>query len=206
MLTEQQTRTLTDIVDIGVVRAGSVLGELVGSPVKLHVPAVGLAGLSGLQSCLSLADETELASVRQSFSGSLEGLAMLLFPRQSGNDLARKLIEDDPGIDCIDSEREETLTELGNILLNSVLGSLSNMLQQRLELEVPLYGEGSPDSLLPSDSESGSGDKSQVLYANAHFDIEAFRVTGNVLIIFNPGSFSQLLERIDQLIMEGSPS
>ncbi len=129
MLTEQQARTLTEIVDIGVGRAGSILGELVGSPVKLHIPAVGLAELSNLQSCLSLADETELASVRQSFAGSLEGLAMLLFPRKSGDDLARKLIGDDPAIDCIDSERQETLTELGNILLNCVLGSLSNMLQ-----------------------------------------------------------------------------
>lgn len=208
MLTEKQIETLKEMMDIGVGRAGSILGELVGSTVKLHVPTVGLCKLGDLDSCLSLAEEAELAAVRQQFSGSLKGLGVLLFPRASGNDLARKLIADDPSITCIDSERMETLTELGNILLNSVLGSLSNLLEQRLEFELPVYAEGTLRSLVPTESDTpGSYDpEAQVLYANAHFDIEAFRVTGNVLIIVEADSFGQLLSKIDQLALESTPS
>lgn len=207
MLTKQQTTTLTEIIDIGVGRAGRILGELVGSPVKLHIPSVGLCPLKELESCLSLAGMTDLASVGQHFSGSLQGQAMLVFPCESGNDLARKLIGDDSSITSIDAEREETLTELGNVLLNSVIGSLSNLLGHRLDFEIPIYAEGSLGDMLPNGTgASEDAEGSQVVYANALFDIEAFRVTGNVLIIFGADSFNQLLSRIDQLASEGIPA
>ena len=207
MLTDQQTTTLTEVIDIGVGRAGRILGELIGSTVKLHIPSVGLCQQDELSSCLSLASNTDLASVRQHFSGSLDGQAMLIFPCESGNDLARKLIGDDPSITSIDAEREETLTELGNVLLNSVIGSLSNLLSHRLDFELPIYCEGTLGSMLPNrPGDSSDEASSKVLYANAHFDIEAFRVTGNVLIIFGIDSFNKLLSRIDQLATEGMPA
>lgn len=207
MLTKQQTTTLTEVIDIGVGRAGRILGELIGSTVKLHIPSIGLCQLNELDSCLSLASNNDLASVRQHFSGSLDGQAMLIFPCESGNDLARKLIGDDPSITSIDAEREETLTELGNVLLNSVIGSLSNLLNHRLDFEVPVYSEGSLGDMLPNEPDRPDSEaSSQVLYANAHFDIEAFRVTGNVLIIFGIKSFNKLLSRIDQMASEGMPA
>ena len=204
MLTDVQRDALTEMINIGVGRAGSVLSELIGSTVKLHVPSVGLTSLPNLPDCLLLANEAELASVRQSFSGSLEGRAVLLFPRESGNILARQLIGEDADITSIDSEREEALTEVGNILLNSVMGSMSNMLQHRLEYEIPQYYEGALKNLVPGIAEASKNSKEDghVLYANAHFDIEAFRVTGNVLIIFDVASFNQLLARVDQMLLQ----
>ena len=201
MLTNLQTTTLTEIIDIGVGRAGSILGELVGSRVKLHVPSVGLARIAELNDCLSLADESDLAGVRQNFSGSLTGRALLLFPRTSGNSLARQLIGEDSDITSIDSERQEVLTELGNILLNSVLGSLSHVLQQRFDYEIPVYREAGLSDLVvtEADDPAESDDSSMVLYSNAHFDIEAFRVTGNVLIVFCGEAFEKLLDRVNQL-------
>ena len=200
MLTDLQATTLTEIIDIGVGRAGMILGQLVGSRVKLHIPSVGLAQLTELHECLSLADTADLAAVRQSFSGSLAGRSLLLFPKTSGDALARQLIGEDSDITSIDAERQETLTELGNILLNSVLGSLSNLLKLRFDYDVPVYREGNLSDLLTKEAvdPDESGDSSRVLYANAHFDIEAFRVTGNVLIIFDVTSFDQLLAQVDR--------
>lgn len=208
MLTDVQRDALTEIINIGVGRAGSVLSELVGSTVKLHVPSVGLTSLPNLPSCLSLAGEAELASVRQHFSGSLDGRAVLLFPRESGNILARQLIGEGPDIISIDSEREEALIEVGNILLNSVLGSMSNILQHRLDYEVPQYREGALKNLVPGAADPLNDDEKDchVLYANAHFDIEAFRVTGNVLIVFDVVSFNQLLARVDQMSLQTEES
>ncbi len=204
MLTQLQADALTEIVNIGMGRAGSVLSELVGSTVKLHIPDVGIYSLPELRSSTSLAEETELASVRQQFSGSLAGRAVLLFPRESGNTLARELIGDDPEITSIDSEREAALTEVGNILLNSVLGCLSNALHQQFSYDVPVYREGPLDNLLSAEAVSpeDSDEEQRVLYAKAHFDIEAFRITGNVFIIFGTPSFRQLLAEVDRMTFE----
>jgi len=210
MLTDLQKDALTEIINIGVGRAGSVLSELVGTIVKLHVPSVGLTSLSKLPECLSLANEAELASVRQNFTGTLDGRAILLFPRESGNTLARQLIGEDSDITSIDSEREEALTEVGNILLNSVLGSMSNILNQRLEYGMPQYNEGALKKLAPNDNIhdtlNDNEDDCHILYANAHFDIEAFRITGNVLIVFDVTSFNQLLTRVDKMSLQTEES
>jgi len=206
MLTASQADTLTEIINIGVKRVGSVLSELVGLTVGLKVPSVGISALPDLPSCLSLVDENELAAVHQKFSGSLTGKTILVFPRQSGSDLARHLIGDDPGITSIDAEREEALTEVGNILLNSILGSLSNALQQRFEYDIPVYREAAlSELLLPEAGSAGETDESStVLYANAHFDIQKFVVIGSMLIIFGAPSFEQLLSRIDRLTPAGA--
>jgi len=119
MLTASQADTLTEIINIGVKRVGSVLSELVGLTVGLKVPSVGISALPDLPSCLSLVDENELAAVHQKFSGSLTGKTILVFPRHSGSDLARHLIGDDPGITSIAAEREEALTEVANTTLTS---------------------------------------------------------------------------------------
>jgi len=208
MLTNSQATTLTEIIDTGVGRAGSILGQLVGSPVKLHIPSVGLADLTELHECLSLANTSDLAAVRQNFSGSLNGRALLLFPKSSGDSLARQLIGDGSDITSMDAERQETLTELGNILLNSVLGSLSNLLSLRFDYDVPVYSEACLSEFLMTEAvdPDESDDPSRVLYSNAHFDIEAFRVTGNVLIIFGVASFDQLLAQVDQVSLQTAES
>jgi len=66
----------------------------------------------------------------------------------------------------LDSIRSGTLCEVGNILINAVLGTISNELRLNLEYTVPVYQEGTAQALngkgKPSERENYSADKNAV--------------------------------------------
>jgi chemotaxis protein CheC len=201
MLTPEQSEILTNLLNAGVGRAGTVLSELVGCQVRMQVPLVGVTEFKDLHACLGIEDNLQLVSVCQQFHGSLDGYALLVLSRENGNALTKRLVDEDIDPDSMDTERSEALVEVGNILTNSVLGTISNTVGHRFEYQVPVYREGSlPEIIgLSSCASSCSVCDSQTLYAKAHFDFDAARVIGSVLILLTAGSFDRLLELVGNL-------
>ncbi len=201
MLTNLQTELLTEILNAGVGRAGSVLSDLVGCRVRMQVPMVGVTEFKDLHACLEIDNSIELASVCQQFHGSMDGYALLLLSRENGNSLTRRLVGDDIDPETIDTERSEALVEVGNILTNSVLGTISNIVGHRFDYQVPVYREGTLPEIIGYSSHAASCivRDSKTLYARAHFDFDSARVIGSVLILLTEGSFDHLIELIDSL-------
>jgi len=201
MLNPIQCEVLTDIIDAGVVRAGSVLSELVGHRVRMQVPLVGVADFSDLHACLGIEDNAQLVSVCQQFHGTMDGYALLLLSRENANALTQRLIGEKIDPASMDSERSETLVEIGNILTNNVLGTIANAIGHRFEYQVPVYREGTlPEIIAFSSCEAtcSIGD-SHTLYARANFDFDEERVVGSVLILLTAGSFDLLVKLIDSM-------
>lgn len=201
MLTREQCKTLTEIINTGVVRAGSVLSELIGQRVRMQVPLVGVTDFTDLHACLEIENDVQLVSVCQQFHGAMNGYALLLLSRENANALTERLIGEKINPSLMDAERSETLVEIGNILTNNVLGTISNAIGHRFEYQVPVYREGSLPEIIGFSSCAAScsvGD-SHTLYARAHFDFDEERVVGSVLILLTAGAFDLLIERIDGL-------
>ena len=201
MLTSEQSGKLTEIINAGVVRAGSVLSELVGRRVRMQVPLVGVADFTDLHACLGIENDVQLVSVCQQFHGTMDGYALLLLSRDNGNALTQRLNGNKIEPAAMDTERSETLVEIGNILTNNVLGTISNAVGHRFEYQVPIYREGSLPEIIGFSSCEAScsvGD-SHTLYARANFDFEEERVIGCVLILLTTGAFDRLLKLIDGL-------
>jgi chemotaxis protein CheC len=201
MLTPVQCEMLTDIIDTGVGRAGSILSELVGHRVRMQVPLVGVTDFTDLHACLGIEDDAQLVSVCQQFHGTMDGYALLLLSRKNGNALAQRLIDDKIDPASMDTERSETLVEIGNILTNNILGTISNVIGHRFEYQVPVYREGSLPEIIGFSSCAATcsiGD-SYTLYARANFDFDEERVVGSVLVFLTAGAFDLLIKMIDGL-------
>ena len=201
MLTTEQSERLTNIINAGVVKAGSVLSELVGRRVRMQVPLVGVTNFTNLHDCLGIENDVQLVSVCQQFHGSMDGYALLLLSLDNGNALTLRLVGDDIDPTALDTERSETLVEIGNILTNNVLGTIANAIGHRFEYQVPVYREGTLPEIIgfsSCDANCSVGD-SHTLYARANFDFEEERVVGSVLILLTAVAFDHLVELIDGL-------
>lgn len=193
-LTLNQIDALQELVNIGVGRAAGVLNDMIGCPIRLHIPYVKLLSLPELKPELERRFDGEtLAVVRLNFTGSFAGTSELIFPKESASNLVAVLTGEKPGTPDLDSVKIGTLLEVGNIVLNGVMGSLSNALIQRLEYSLPTYGEGKVDSLLITKQIDSSA---SVLLAHTSFLIEYLQVSGDVILIFKVGSLEVLLEAI----------
>lgn len=193
-LTEDEIDALKELINIGVGNAAGMLNEMIQFPIQLQIPHVELLSARELQSELKKRFGIEILSVVQlGFSGSFSGNAQLLFPTESAANLVSVLTGEDKASPDLDSLKISTLSEVGNMVINGVMGSIGNVLEQPLDYDVPYYAEEEIDELLLGEQLM---DSSNVLLAPAHFTIEELQIEGDILLFFEVGSLPVLLRAI----------
>lgn len=193
-LTADQIDAIQELVNIGVGRAAGVLNQMLDAPIRLQIPYIKIGSPLELQQELETSLGAErVAAVRQDFSGSFSGIAELVFPTESACILAAMLTGEEPGTPDLDAVRIGTLSEIGNILINSVIGSIANVLEQRLDYALPTYMEDTVENLLTSKNSDG---ETTILLAQTQFSVEQLQIRGNIILIFELGSFDVLLNAI----------
>jgi len=154
-LTEDQIDALKELVNIGVGRAASVLNEIVNAYIKLQIPFIKVLTPQELQHELKQRfDDDILSAVQLRFSGSFRGIAELVFPKESAKALVAIVTDENPGDHDLDAVKIGTLSEVGNIIINGVIGSISNVLRQQMNYGVPQYIEDKIENLLSGDIQS----------------------------------------------------
>lgn len=197
-LTEEQIDALQELINIGVGRAASILNEMLDSPIILQVPSVKVLDLKQLQQeLIDRFADSQLATVQLSFTGSFSGTAELVFPTESASALVALLTGEEPGTPDLDLVKSGTLSEIGNIVINGVMGSIGNLLKQHMKYALPIYTENSIEKLLALENYS---DSTVFILARASFTIEQLELIGDIILIFETSSFNVLIEAIEQLL------
>lgn len=192
-LTEYQHDVLRELINIGIGQAAGVLNQMVDSHVTLQVPEVRVLSLAELQGQPSACGWGRGVAIHISFGGAFEGVAALVFSLQSATNLVSLLVgQEDFGLD-MDSLRIGTLQEVGNIVLNGVMGSIANMLAEHLDYMPPDYFEDEIVKVLPTNGLEHSA----IIFIRANFLIKEHLVDGDVLIFFNATTLEALLKQID---------
>ena len=194
-LTTNQLDILTELINIGVGQAAGMLNSMIEYRIKLQIPGLKLLSLSELQQQLNAKFSLgRLSSVQLEFSGLFSGTTQLIFPTDSAAILVEVITGEESETPSLNELKIATLTEVGNILINGVMGSISNILTQRIHYNLPCYIEADIDHLLPlpmSDAEQF------FILAQTRFDISEIDVQGDIILFFNVDSFQSLLVAID---------
>jgi chemotaxis protein CheC len=192
VLDDQQKGDLAEVVNIGVGHAASALNDLTGLHVELTVPEIDVVSVPGLARTLGGLVEDSVSSVQMGFRGGLEGCAFLVFPPSSAAKLAT-LVTGEPAVIPSVGLHSGTLTEVGNILINSVVGAIANLLDLPLRYSLPVYAEERVMDLLDAHRSEAYP---VVLVAKARFEIRQSQVEGNLLLLFEMSSFEGLLRAL----------
>jgi chemotaxis protein CheC len=196
-LNAERLDALQEFMNIGVGRAASTLTEMVDSRILLQIPVVRVYQAKELRTELvKQFDSQKFSAVKLDFSGSLSGSAELVFPTESAAALVSVLTGEDINSPDLDAVKIGTLSEIGNITINGVMGSISNLLRHQMNYKLPTYLENTIEDLLLSDYPVT--DETVFLLAQARFTIEQMEITGDIILIFEMRSFDVLLEAIDR--------
>lgn len=195
---QEKIDVLRELINIGIGRAAGMLNEMLDAHVTLQVPVVRVFLQKDLERKVGEVSKNILSAVRMGFRGPLKGNAFLLFPPESASNLVSVLTGEDPVEDDMDSIRIGTLTEVGNILINCVMGSISNVVERQLNYSVPNYFEDSLSNMLTRYDEN-SPDVTIIL-ASMHFIIEQHFINGDIMLFFELGSFDVLIDCLGSLI------
>lgn len=196
-INEDEMDALQEIVNIGVGRAAGALSELIGSRINLRVPAISLVAPGECDS-----DCAKGMSIVQGFDGTISGNALLVFPIESGQTLAMLLGGYDESEVIPEFEISGILSEIGNIVLNGVLGSLANAISTDLLYQVPdFFVNESFGDLVERTPSICEDSTSPVLLADTQFSVESSDIKGSIIIAFRIGSLEKLLVELQQLLV-----
>ena len=201
-ISPEHVDALQELLNIGVGRSAGSLNHMLETPIRMYIPSIRIGDMTELIEELPLHHESALSSVQLPFQGSFAGSACLLFPTDSATALVTALTGEPEGQDTLNALKETTLTEIGNIVLNGVMGSLSNVLQHHITYSVPFYHEISLKGLIqatPSDSSE------IILWAQTRFTIEKYDISGDIMLMLGVPDMGLLLNAIDTLTHPVTP-
>ena len=193
---DEQIDGLKELINIGVGRAASILNTMLSSHIILQVPFVKLLKPEDFKKEIERLGQDHLAAVELGFKGMFSGSAQLIFTNDTAYKLVTTLVGGEPDIESIDSIQAGTLAEIGNIVLNGVMGSISNMLEIHLDYSVPNYLEGNAEALLNHDIIESNR---TILLARTRFYVEKLEIDGDIALFFEMIIFNKLLSAVDAL-------
>lgn len=194
-LTVDELDILLELVNIGVGRSAASLSELIGAHIVLHAPSVRICTTAERHEWQQVVADHASTLIVQPFRGPIRGKAGLLFDEQSSLLLAQLLAGLNEIPEELDPEMSSTLLEVGNIVLNAVLGSLSNSMHAGLSYSMPTIVSGrdlsSGDDVLTTGTQGG-----ELLLADVDFGVAQHEIRGSIVIAFAVGCVAELLDSV----------
>jgi chemotaxis protein CheC len=198
-LSRIEVDTLKEVINIGVGKASSSLSAMLGMKITLNVPAMHLLESYEIDNELSYLNGINLSTVNMNFYGSFSGSIHLVYPQTSADRLVSAMTDESSFGDDFDSIKSGTLTEIANIVLNGILGSIGNILSDRMTYTVPQYLEAKIENLVKNNGVLKKDD-AVIFLAETQFTIEKLETKGDILLFLELKSFKNLVKEIDALI------
>jgi chemotaxis protein CheC len=196
---EQTIDAIREIVNIGVGRAAGQLQEMTGSHIRLQIPSITIVPFNEIEAFENtFISGDRLSAVLLDFKGSFSGISAVVFPPESAAVLVMLLTGEQEQSPELDAMRIEALKEVGNIIINAVMGSIANVLSEHLVYSIPTYYEGPMVNLAGLKRKSGSDEC--VLLARTNFLVEKLNVKGDILLILEIGSLDALVGSISRVL------
>jgi chemotaxis protein CheC len=192
-LTDLERDALAEISNVAMARASNSLRQMVGHQVLLSVPKVDILSQRMAITVVAKPDNPKLVAVRQDFAGPFSGRALLIFPESNSLELVRVVVGRQLPLEDIVDLEDEALAETGNIILNSWIATIANLLKRALQMSLPVVVRGDSRQMF-------EGSESLVLFLHISFEISNQEIRGYVALLMNIPSLDELRSLIADYI------
>ncbi len=194
-LTELEEDLLLELFNLGVGRAANSLSQLVQKEVLLSVPEVSIDTTD--QVVADLDSGTLICGISQEVRGPFDARAMLVFPEQGSLEVVGQMLGGGMPEEMVAELQQEAFTEIGNIVLNACIASISNTLDGTFEIDVPQFCHGSVDSVFSAEAVGGDN-ISMLIYI--HMRLRESEITGHLAFLLSSDSLQQLHHQLAKIV------
>jgi len=198
-LSELENDALIEIFNIGVGQAAASMSAIVNEAVRMSVPSISFIPRVEAARLLGKSDGApeRICGVSQHFDGAFETEAILMFPEDKSLEIVRLMVGEAVPLKELTEMEQEAMCEIGNIMLNSCVGTLANIFQRELQGSLPQYHVGTSDEILTA---TGSAADSAVLMLHIDFLLEKHQILGYVAFVLDISALHDLKEQINLYI------
>jgi chemotaxis protein CheC len=199
-LSELENDALIEIFNIGVGQAAASMSAIVNEAVRMSVPSISFIPRTEAARLLGARDAAtpeRICGVSQHYQGAFETEAILMFPEDKSLEIVRLMVGESVPLQELTEMEQEAMCEIGNIMLNSCVGTLANIFQQELQGSLPQYHVGTSDEILTA---TGSAADTVVLMLHIDFLLEKHQIHGYVAFVLDISALHDLKDQINLYI------
>ena len=186
-LSDLERDALAELSNIAMAKAANSLRQMIQNEVLLSVPSVEILTSAAATQLVAKPDNPKLVAVRQDFAGAFSGRAMLIFPERNSLELVRAVVGRELRLDDIVDLEDEALAEIGNIILNSWVATIANLLKSGLRMSLPIVIRGDSNQMFES-----ANSATLVLFLHIKFEIRQKEIGGYVALLMDIPSLHEL--------------
>lgn len=185
-LEDLERDALGELSNIAMAKAANSLRQMIQSEVLLAVPSVDILTSGTAAQLVAKPDNPKLVAVRQDFAGAFSGKALLIFPERNSLELVRAVVGRELPLEDIVDLEDEALAETGNIILNSWVATIANLLKSALKMSLPVVIRGDSNHMFEN------ADAGLVLFLHIKFEIRQKEIRGYVALLMDIPSLDEL--------------
>lgn len=189
---QEQQDIICELVNIGAGKAGQILNQMFSSHIILTIPVIESFDMTPVFDFEeTIVSEGSNYSIEMDFnSNEFKGCAMLLFKNDQVDILADALISipyDDPARKSLVIS---ALSEIGNIVINALIGSISNFVKTDITYSVPKCNINIGREIIKEKFEQSG----TLIMARTFFELERLKVEGHSIIFLSESGFIERLK------------
>ncbi|MFZ4874034.1 chemotaxis protein CheC [Janthinobacterium sp. Mn2066] len=197
-LSELENDALVEIFNIGVGHAAAAMSEIVNEEVTMSVPSITFLNRADAAALLgSKKDGERICGVSQHYDGAFATEAILMFPEDKSLEIVRLMVGDSVPLQELTEMEQEAMSEIGNIILNSCVGTLANLFDSELHGSLPLYHVGTSAQIMSS---FGGQNDAVVLMLHIDFVLAKHQIHGYVAFVLDLSALHDLKEQVSRYL------
>lgn len=194
-LTPLELDALAEIFNIGIGRAANSLNKMVSQTVELTIPEIEIIPYEQAKAKFSFDKKAEISAVSQSFDGDFKGQALLMFGKDSGLQLVSTLLGNKVPLDALSELEQDSLVEIGNVILNACFGTVINFLKSSINIEMPEFVQGNIDKIYTYTSENDWS-----LYIKVKFSLPVDNIDGHITFLMDITSLTIFQDSVRKFV------
>ncbi|MBD3315939.1 MAG: hypothetical protein GF344_09145 [Chitinivibrionales bacterium] len=193
-ITDKERDAIKEMANIGAGKAAGYLNQMFESHVALSIPDVEFIENDGRHDVSAMLGITEepCSSVTMGFTGDFTGKTVLAFKQDDARRLADTLVNGLSSKEELDALTKSAFSEMGNIVINSVVGSISNILGTRVDFSIPSYTTGNLRDTV-GDCPPGCESVPLTVIVHTHFCVQKVQAQGYLFLLVETGRFAERL-------------
>lgn len=192
---------LRELFNISVAKAASILSEIINKKIILTIPNISIIDSTNnkfnINKCLPKVLNCTLMVSSITFKEELAGRANLIFPAQKMRTFINLCLNEEDNFSMNFTDIDfDIIKEVGNIILNSIVGQMSNFLQVNLEYTIPevnIFDE------IDFEKNIETKEYMYIVMLYITFNIDGTEIDGAVIIDLTLKSLKELINKISKI-------
>lgn len=199
VIADKAKEILTELINTGVGRAAKTLNELLQYEIELHLPRLNIFNIKEMEVQLVSMEKGAYVNVIQEFDGALKGFGILSFPVVNGKTLINTLLDQEEDRESAPDQFSlteiEAISEVGNNIINSVQGTISDMTSMECNYHLPQTVIST--CILPVERMKQD---EVYLFGEVMFKVSGIDVEGMILLVYAYKNIESLMDKYSDLL------